>query len=80
MTKLQQSARKAVKTRRARQNFIRKYGVETAEVVALLIRNKSNSYIEENLFLPAATVRAYKANFTRGVYTHSMKNCNFSTY
>ena len=69
LSKEQRSARKAVRTRQARQQLKDKYGQVTYEVVRAL---ETQTPVWSD-----AHVAAIKANYTRGTYDHLLKNCNF---
>lgn len=77
LTKAQKSARKAVKTRKARDKLCETYGCETYDVLELMCKGKSNVEVEMMTYVPMRSVSAYAANLTRGVYDWVLRDCNF---
>jgi len=78
MTRQQRIARKAVATRRARNTFEKKYGVDTYDVVSSLCAGHSTDRIIQNMpWLGSKTIGAYAANLTRGTYDAYLGGCNF---
>lgn len=68
-------ALKAWDTRWARQDFIKKHGIDVYTVVRLLRKGWGASDIAEHASLPIKSVRAYKAHYTRGSYNGMLEGC-----
>jgi hypothetical protein len=77
MTKAQKTARKAAATRKARNALIKKYGAETYDAIKMIKQGKTNDEIYWNAWIPRRSIAAYRACFTRGIYDHILKDCNF---
>jgi hypothetical protein len=63
-----QIAKKAVRTRKARDNFFNKFGFTTYHVVGDLLLGKTDAYIASSLGISPGSLRAIKANLTRNTY------------
>ena len=74
------AARKANTTRTARDNFMRRYGQDTTEVVVALSDGLSTAQVAQQTMLPRPVVGAIAANFTRGTYAEALRNCNVATW
>ena len=83
------AAQKAASTRFARKQFVTKYGVIQAEVIRLLVGGWTPSeivvsYRNDSIHLDVRSVRAFKANLTRGTYkpfvSTSGGSCNYDVY
>jgi FixJ family two-component response regulator len=61
-------ARKAVRTRRARQAFVARFGQQTLQVVTLVLNGAPTSDITELVNVSASSVAAIRANLTRNTY------------
>jgi len=72
MTPQQKSAR----TRTARQNFLKRYGETTYQVVSNLVTGREASH-EVPWEVSDESIAAIHANFTRGTYKTYTRNCNF---
>jgi hypothetical protein len=70
------TAQRAVRTRKARQDFVKKYGQDSFNVVCILENGGSTLDAELRAVLPRTTVAAIAANLTRGTYNYALANCN----
>ena len=77
MTKQQKVARKAVKTRNARNLFKQQFGRQTYEVVFALRLGVDDATIREHTHISAGSLAAVKANLSRGTYDVCLSGCNF---
>jgi FixJ family two-component response regulator len=63
-----QVARKAVRTRQARQAFVARFGQQTFQVVTLVVHGATTADITELVNVSASSVAAIRANLTRNTY------------
>ena len=78
ITKAQKTARKAVKTRQARDRLFNKYGEDTYDVAKLMVEGLDSNQIADELFMGQPTVAARMANINRaGQLNELVYNCNF---
>jgi trans-aconitate methyltransferase len=70
---MKKSVKAAVNTRRARTNFLKRYGQETYDVVRDLVKGQTRVVD----WIPTSSLAAYKANLTRGTYDDFLRGCQF---
>ena len=68
-------AKRAVRTRQARDRLFHKYGCMTYDVLQALARGKDPTDLLWSLTYES--LAAYKANLTRGTYDDLLNDCNF---
>ena len=68
MTKGTKTALKAVRTRKARDNFYAKFGYDTYYIVKALLNNVPSNEIVDSFGISGGSLNAIKANLTRGTY------------
>lgn len=71
-----QIAKKAVRTRKARQAFKQAFGEVVYLTVDGLVNGLTTKDIAGIMNTSVGSIAAIKANLTRGTYNAAMKNCN----
>ena len=77
-TKRHLAAVKANRTRNARRNFIRRYGLDAYWIAMDISRGLKNDRVMDYNFISLGTVAAYRANLNRNNnFSRMAQNCNF---
>lgn len=69
-------AKKAVKTRKARKEFMARYGYTIFQAVSCLCKGQDSFSVASALNITLESVAAIKANLTRGTYDSALRGCN----
>jgi DNA-binding NarL/FixJ family response regulator len=64
-------------TKKARADFVSKFGAETYEVIKMFEKGQNNKEIYTDTSLPITTIAAYRAHYTRGTYDEYLGTLNF---